>query len=541
MSHRDVVRLTEQHPLRSNQLFRFLHPFLRFERMRDDLPSRSFISCHYQQHPMKQDVFQQLAIPANSKDLNLWRWLHGEVRAAILDGRLRPGSRLPSSRNLAAQYHVSRGTVVVAYERLAEEGLTSGQLSSGTFVTTDLLATDTDTTTHRCQPRTERSKARLAAHTQATLQSVRVLPATQRIGRAFRASEPALDLFPTELWARVASRVLRHAPRSLYGQGSASGYGPLKKAIADHVGAAKGVRCSPNQIIVTSGAQQSLDLLARFLLDDGDQVWMEDPGYTGALDTLRSAGASVIPVPVDAEGMDVKAGCELAPRAKLAYVTPSNQFPLGMTMSAKRREDLLRWARNAGAWVIEDDYDSEYRYGQQPIASLQSIDSSGSVIYVGSFSKTLFNALRIGFMVLPEALVSTFELARSFVDRHPPTLDQAVLAEFIIEGHFGVHVRKMSQLYSHRRAVLMDAFAESAGKGLSLARVETGMKALAWLPATCSDSQVASRAQSQGLEVLPISRFSIGRRIRPGLMLGFAGCDENELRRGAKLLAQVLA
>ncbi len=490
---------------------------------------------------MKEDVFQQLAIPANSKNLNLWRWLHDEVRAAILDGRLKPGSRLPSSRNLAAQYQVSRGTVIVAYGRLAEEGLTSGQLSSGTFVAASLVAKEAGTISNRTQPRVERSRAHLAPHAHEILQNVRILPATQRIGRAFRAYEPALDLFPTELWARVASRVLRHAPRSLYGQGCASGYGPLKKAITEYIGTAKGVRCTPNQIIITSGAQQALDLLARLLLNPGDKVWMEDPGYTGALNALRFAGASVVPIPVDAEGIDVRLGQELAPRAKLAYITPSNQFPLGVTMSAQRRADLLRWARDSGGWLIEDDYDSEYRYGQSPVSSLQSIDLSGSVIYVGSFSKTLFNAIRIGFMVLPEILVSAFESARSFVDRHPPTLDQAILAEFISEGHFGVHLRKMSQLYSHRRAVLMDSLTEAAQSGLTFAKVDTGIKLLAWLPETCSDSAVASKARSQGLEVLPLSTFAIARRTRPGLLLGFAGCEDDELRRGAKVLSQVLA
>ena len=489
---------------------------------------------------MKTDVFQDLAIPVSAQGQNLWRWLHGQIRAAIINGRLRTGNRLPSSRSLAAQYNVSRGTVVKAYKQLIDEGLISGESSSGTFVS-ELFEGSVQQVHRPGRLEATNSSKQIAARARAALQGVAVLPPTRRIGLAFRAYEPALDYFPVELWARVAARVMRHAPRSLYGQGSASGYGPLKKAIADYVGPARGVRCSPDQIIVTSGAQQSLDLLSRVLLDPGDKVWMEDPGYSGALDAFRSAAATVIPLPIDEEGMDVRAGRKLAPQARLAYVTPSSQFPLGMPMSARRRMDLLEWAREADAWVIEDDYDSEYRYSVQPVPSLQSLDDkSTTVIYVGTFTKMLFNALRIGFMVLPEGLVASFEAVRSFVDRHPPTLDQAILSEFILEGHFGHHVQKMRKLYLHRKNVLVEVVAKQIGNRLTLANVDSGMKAVAWLPQECSDVLVASKAQAQGLEVLPISMFSLKNQAPPGLILGFAGCNDQELGRGAELLNRVL-
>jgi GntR family transcriptional regulator/MocR family aminotransferase len=301
------------------------------------------------------------------------------------------------------------------------------------------------------------SKAAFPKRARQFLKDVEVLPASHSIGKAFRSYEPAIDLFPTGLWARVASRVLRRAPRWLYGHGNAAGYQPLRRAIAEYVGTSRGVRCSPEQIIVTLGVQQALDLIGRFLLATGDQVWMEDPGYSLALQTLRATSARIVPVPVDGDGIIVKAGRKLAPNAKLAYVTPANQFPLGVTMSADRRLELLRWAASANAWIIEDDYDAEYRYVGHPVTALQALDSAGCVIYVGTFTKMLFNALRLGFMILPERLVEAFVSARTFVDRHPPTLDQAILAEFITEGHFGHHVRRMRQTYAERIQVLKTA------------------------------------------------------------------------------------
>jgi GntR family transcriptional regulator / MocR family aminotransferase len=489
----------------------------------------------------KTDAFQDLAITAARDGQELWRWLYSEVRTAIIEARLRPGNRIPSTRSLAAQYQVSRGTVVTAFKQLQSEGYIEGRISSGTFVASRLLVEADDKEMKRARLPREHGQAKLATHTQKTLQNISVLPGTRHLGKAFRAYEPALDLFPVELWARTASRVLRSAPRSLYGQGGAGGYQPLKRAICEYLGPARGVRCTPEQIVITSGAQQALDLLARVLLDPDDKVWMEDPGYTGAFHAFRAAGASIVPVPVDADGVDVSVGRELAPHAKLAYITPANQFPLGVAMSADRRVNLLTWARQAGAWLIEDDYDAEYRYAGRPVASLQSIDRSGTVIYVGTFTKMLFNALRIGFMVLPPRLVSAFEAARSIVDRHPPTLDQAILAEFITEGHFGHHVRKMRHVYAQRKSILAEVCARYAGDLLTLSPTETGIRTIAWLPATYSDVEVANRANASGLEVMALSSFSIRKNTAPGLILGFAGCDARELRRGAIVLSRILA
>ena len=488
----------------------------------------------------KEETFQDISLNLPSDKQELWRWLYTELRGAILDGRLKPGARMPSTRSLSMQYSLSRGTVVVAFDQLQSEGYTRSEAGSGTYVVSgvpDGFMSATRKTTALAPPT---SKAVFPKRAQEFLKNVEVLAASHTISKAFRSHEPAIDLFPVDLWARIASRVLRRAPRSLYGHGNAAGYPPLRRAIAEYVGASRGVRCSAEQIIITSGTQQALDLIGRFLLTAGDQVWMEDPGYSGALQTLRTTGARIVPVPVDRDGLIVKAGRKLAPKAKLAYVTPANQFPMGVTMSADRRLELLRWAASANAWIIEDDYDAEYRYSGRPVAALHALDSSGCVIYVGTFTKMLFNALRLGFMVLPERLVEPFVYARSFVDRHPPTLDQAILAEFITEGHFGHHIRRMRQIYMERMDVLKTAADKHLDGVVDVVRAGAGIRTLAWLKTCKSDHGPAQQARKLGLEVEQLSAFTMKYEQPPALMLGFAGCTPAELRRGVSVLAMAL-
>jgi GntR family transcriptional regulator/MocR family aminotransferase len=470
----------------------------------------------------------------------MWRWLYTELRSAIIDGRLKYGARLPSTRNLATQYGLARGTVVAAFEQLQSEGFVSSEVSAGTFIIPPPGWEVTSRTKQRSSQRVI-SKATVAKRTESLLKTTFYFPASHSVGKAFRANEPAIDLFPIELWARVAARVYRKAPRSLYGNGDAGGYAPLRRAIAEYVGHSRGVRCSAEQIIVTSGAQQALDLLARVLLDPGDEVWMEDPGYPGASQTFQNAGASVISIPVDAAGIDVARGIKSSPVARLAYVTPANQFPLGTVMSAERRVELLSWAARAGAWIIEDEYDAEYRYSGKPIASLHSLDRSGSVIYVGTFTKMLFNALRIGFIVVPERLVKAFRIARSFVDRHPPTLDQAVLTEFINEGHFGRHLRKMRQAYSERSQMLAEETNRRLSGLLDVEHAQSGMRTVAWIKTDITEMVLTRRAEQLGLEVVPMSSFVRKYEQRPALMLGFAGCNASEIKRGVAVLEMLLS
>ena len=487
----------------------------------------------------KVKSFQDLVLRPAGHSQELWRWLYSELRTAILDGRLRAGSSIPSSRGLSEQHGIARGTVVTALAQLKAEGYIVTKSGSGTHVALNVPNRPLGTARPRATS-VRSSRASLSKRTRQALKGAYLLPSEPSIGNAFRSYEPAIDLFPVELWARVSSQVLRHAPRTLYGQGSACGYMPLRKAIAEYVGTSRGVRCVPEQVIVTSGAQQGLDLVARFLLDPGDEAWIEDPGYPGAFQAFRAASAVPVPVPIDGDGICVDKGMQLSPRARMAYVTPANQFPLGVTMSISRRVELLNWAAKADAWIIEDEYDAEYRYHGRPVAALQSLDHSGCVVYVGTFTKMLFNALRLGFLVVPERLIEPFELGRSYIDRHPPTLDQAILAEFISEGHFGHHVRKMRQTYAERLEILMQASNEHLSGLLNVTEAISGMRSVAWLVGRGSDREAARRAIQQGLEVLPLSMFSMNHRQKAALILGFAGSNEDEIRGGVLKLATAL-
>jgi GntR family transcriptional regulator / MocR family aminotransferase len=488
----------------------------------------------------KKESFQDLSLMPAEGGKELWRWLYRELRAAILDGRLKPGSRMPSTRNLAEQYDISRGTVVVAFDHLRSEGYVETQVGAGTFVVSNLPDDSLSAKRSRERPPGWASKSKLSKRGRLVSENVPAIPVFHSVGRAFRSYEPALDLFPVDLWSRVAGRVLRHAPRTLYGNGDVKGYLPLRRAIAEYVGSVRGVRCDADQVIITAGTQPALDLIARMVLDPGDAAWMEDPGYPGTVYALRAAGAKIVPVPVDQEGLDVEWARRRSPEAKLAYVTPANQFPLGVAMSLARRRALLDWAQARAAWVVEDDFDSEYRYSGRPLAALQSLDNSGSVIYVSTFTKILFNALRLGFMVLPPRLVEPFASARSCIDRHPPTLDQAILAEFILEGHFGHHIRRMRQVYADRMAVLAQVAEGRLGGLLDVVKTVTGMRTVGWLQTSEDDRSVQSRANAQGLELVALSLFTLRHPVRGGLMLGFAGCSPAELRRGVNVLAAVL-
>src|ERR1700745_1931140 len=446
----------------------------------------------------------------------MWGWLYSGRGSAIMEGRLKSAAQLPCTRNLAAQYGLARGTVVAAFQQLQAEGFVSSEVSAGTFVV-PAPGWEMTSPTKQKPFRQVISRATIAKRAQSLLKTTFLLPASHSIGKAFRGYEPAIDLFPVELWARIAARVYRKAPRSLYGQGDEGGYPPLRRAIAGYVGFSRGVRCSAEQIIVTSGAQQALDLLARVLLDPGDEVWMEDPGYPGASQAFQNNGASVIPIPVDGDGLDVARAIKSSPAARVVYVTPANQFPLGTVMSAERRVELLSWTASAGAWIIEDEYDAEYRYSGKPIASLHSLDRSGSVIYVGTFTKMLFNALRIGFIVVPERLSEAFRIARSFIDRHAPTLDQAVLTEFINEGHFGHHVRKMRQVYSERSRLLTEEANRRLSGLLDVEHAQSGMRTVAWIKTRVTEMALTRRAEQLGLEVIPMSKYVIKYEQKPAL------------------------
>jgi len=355
--------------------------------------------------------------------------------------------------------------------------------------------------------------------------------------RAFRPGTPALDAFPSELWSRLLARRWRNPPRELLSYSLSAGYQPLREAIASYLGAARAVLCEAEQVIIVAGAQQALDLVARLLLNPNDAAWIEDPGYLGTRAAFVGAGARLVPVPIDKEGLDVTAGARAAPDARLAYVSPSHQYPLGVTMSLARRLALLEWASRSGAWIIEDDYDSEYRYRGRPLAALQGLDKEGRVIYLGTFSKVLFPSLRIGYIVAPPDLVDAFAAARGVLSRFTPSMDQAVITDFINDGHFARHIRRMRTLYAERQAVLVETARRELDGLLEVNPHDAGIHLVAWLADGADDLKLSEAASDAGVEAQALSSFSVKHRMRAGLLMGYAGYDERQIRVGVRKLA----
>ena len=469
----------------------------------------------------------------------LHRQIYDSLRGAILGGRLAPGARVPATRALASELGVSRNTVTAAVDQLRAEGYVEARTRSGTFVAPTLPDATLRAARGRRASLGTSPAPRLSARGEA-IAALRIAPAERDVPpRAFRTGMPALDAFPWTLWSRLTGRRLRGAMTSLGNYGPAGGNAALRAAIAEFVAAARGAACAPEQVIVTSGAQQGLDLAARLLVAPGDAVWHEDPGYLGARAAFAAAGARVVAVPVDDEGLVVAEGVRRAPDARVVYVTPSHQYPTGVVMSAARRLEVLRWAAGAGAWVLEDDYDSEYRYASRPLACLQGLDDGARVIYVGTFSKTMFPALRLGYLVVPPALVDAFAAARAVADRHSPGVDQAVLADFIVDGHFARHVRRMRVLYAERRDALLAAAADV--DGLRIERADAGMHVVGWLRDGASDRAVSARALAAGVEAPPLSAYALETPPRPGLVLGYAGFTPRAIRAGVRALARAVA
>ena len=355
--------------------------------------------------------------------------------------------------------------------------------------------------------------------------------------RPFRFGAPALRAFPYKVWSRLLIRQARRLPASAFPYQHAAGYLPLREAIAAHAIVSRGVHCTAEQIIIVSGAQGGLDLAARLLINAGDPVWMEDPGYLKARGAFLGAGAKIIPVPVDQEGLVVEVGIARAPQARLVYLTPSHQFPLGVTLSLARRIALLDWARRADAYILEDDYDSEYHYTRRPLPALQGLDHDGRVIYIGTFSKVLFPALRIGYLILPLHLVEAFRTVRNLIDTHPPMFEQAVLTDFIVEGHFTRHLRKMRSLYAERRAALLEAAREI---NLEIHPPEAGMHCIAWLPDGMDTLVLAREATNKGVDLAHVSHFSIEPLARDGILLGYSDYSLEQIQDGMRRLAMAM-
>jgi GntR family transcriptional regulator/MocR family aminotransferase len=478
----------------------------------------------------------------------MYRQLYERLRSSILAGHLESGTRLPSTRVLASTLGVSRTTTALAYELLLLEGYLESRVGDGTRVAhlqpEQLFQGDRNAQGLDASDTAETPPPAFARRGQVLID----MPYPEgfygeqaRRGRSlFLVGQPDVTAFPYETWARLVARHARHSLQAVSCYQYVQGYLPLRQAIAMHIGVTRGVHCSPEQIILTTGGQGALDLVARVLLDPGDAAWVEDPGYSGARGALLAAGAQLVAVPVDEKGLDVEAGRQLCPEARLAIVTPSHQFPTGVTMSLSRRLALLEWSREAHAWIVEDDYDSEYRFSGRPLEALHGLDRAGRVLYIGTFSKVLFPSLRLGYLVAPAELLTALIATHRLLAVHLPLLEQLALADFIAEGYFARHVRRMRQLYNERRNALVDALRRELGNKLDVTVPEAGMHLAVWLPKGMSAQAVAQRAAASGLHILPISHFSLRPLQRDGLLLGFASASPQELRAGVQTLALAL-
>jgi len=473
----------------------------------------------------------------------LYRQLYDWFRSAIIAGQMRPGQRLPSTRTLAAELKISRMPVLNAYEQLFAEGYLETFVGAGTRIARSIpddaprspsikaKARSPETVD---QPAPRRMSRRGTALTQQPPQSW-----LDNLG-AFRVSLPALDHFPFSVWWTLVARHSRRPPAGLMAYSNPIGHLPLRAAIAEYLGAVRAVRCEPSQILITTGSQQGLQLAAQVLLDPDDPVWVEEPGYPSARNAFISVGARLVPVAVDQQGMNIGEIIQNGPHARAVYITPSHQYPMGSTMSAARRMLLLKWAARTGAWIIEDDYDSEYRFGSRPIAALQGLDTGARVIYIGTFSKVIFPALRVGYVVVPKDLIPAFSAARDAADVFSATIYQAVLTDFIREGHFGRHIRRMRMLYMERRRSLVRAIHTHMANTLEVVGAEAGMHLVALLPNGINDVIVARKAGELGISATPLSTCYSKPPSRGGLILGYGGVNPHQIHDGIRKLKTVI-
>jgi GntR family transcriptional regulator / MocR family aminotransferase len=490
-----------------------------------------------------------------ARALPLYEQVYEAIREQTVARRLQPGTRLASTRVLAAELGLSRFTLVIAMDRLIAEGYLVTRRGAGTFVV-DTLPEQRMRAVPKGREapdkRTAAGPAPQLSRRGVSLASVVITgPRYERDEpRPFRPRRPALDVFPAALWARLLRRRWRSPRHALLDYGDPAGYRPLRAAIAAHISVTRGLQCTADQVVVTSGAQQAFDILFRLLLDPGDAAWMEEPGYLDVRGALIGAGARIVPVPVDGEGLIVSEGARLAADARLAVVSPSHQYPTGATLSASRRAALVAWARDAGAWIVEDDYDSYFRYRGRPVPALQRFDrdsgASPRVLYVGTFSKTMFPSLRLGFCVVPDALVGAAANLRAIADRNSPIADQAALAEFIDDGHYDRHLRRVRLVYQERYDAMRHAFRRELAGIITLSPASAGTHVLGRVDGRAHGRErvaatIARAAAADGLVVFPLSRYCQARPPADALVLGYGGLTPRRIAAGAERLARVMS
>jgi GntR family transcriptional regulator/MocR family aminotransferase len=482
-------------------------------------------------------------LPIIAVDRNAAKALHRQIyeayRTAIVDRTLRAGQRVPSTRTLAAELGISRIPVLNAYAQLVAEGYFESRVGFGTVI---------------CGSLPDQFPARKSGAVVSNRDSPGLRPVAARAslldrftrpvwlsGRgAFAVGQTAFDPFLKQVWSALMVRRGRNLETDTSQYGDPMGSKALREAIASYLRTARAVRCEADQIMIVSGSQQALDITTRVLLDRGSQVWMEEPGYRFAREVLVATGCSPVAIPVDQEGLDVSDGMKRAPKARAAYVTPSHQFPLGFTMSASRRLQLLDWAQKSGSWIIEDDYDSEFRYEIMPIASLQGLDHNARVLYIGTFSKVLFPSLRLGYVVIPWDLIDHFLVMRHAADISPPSFSQAVALDFIREGHFARHLRRMRTLYRERRSALARSVSEEFGSKAEVLGGEAGMHLTVTVQAPFGDVAVSARASREKLWLWPLSSCYFGSTSRQGFILGFGSTQIAEIAPAVRRLRKML-
>jgi GntR family transcriptional regulator/MocR family aminotransferase len=467
----------------------------------------------------------------------LFEQIYDQIRARILAGTLVRGAALPSSRHLAADLGVSRTTVLQALDALVDEGYVVPAARSCVRVASELpdqavMQASTASDADAMRPRLSRLARSLVALPQGT-------PALGPAPRAFRPGVPALDLFPIRTWSRYVDRSHTRARASLLDGGDSPGHRRLRDAIAGHVAAARGIHCAPEQVFVTTGMSQLLDEVLGLVVDPGDRVWIEDPGYLGTRRAVLRAGGVLVPVPVDDHGLDVAAAMARAPGARAVIITPSHHYPLGVTTSLARRMALLAWARRARAMVVEDDYDSEFRHRGRPIMSLAGLDRAGCVVYGGTFSKTMYPGLRIGFAIVPPSLVDAYAGARRVTGNPASMLEQDALAAFIEDGHFARHVRRMRVAYRERADAFQAALRTECAQ-LVAGPCEAGLQTTATIEGDVRDTDVRDAIAARGVEVAALSAYYVGRPRRQGLVFGFGCARPTALRAACREVAHAL-
>ncbi|MBO9463353.1 PLP-dependent aminotransferase family protein [Labrenzia sp. R5_0] len=464
--------------------------------------------------------------------------LYMALRDLLLTGALTPGDRMPATRTLAQEIGVSRTTVIDATDRLISEGLLEARVGAGTFVSEALNA--------RLAPKPSQEASditpvvpRLSHATRHAIPDFTLRSRLPHKSQAFVTALPALDAFPMAQWAKLSARHWRKDRDHIAGYGEPFGYMPLRRAIARQLNASRGIKCDPEQIFITNGAQRAFSLVGGMLVNPGEPIWFENPGAIGARNAFVAIGARPIPVAVDEEGLCIEDGLAKAPYFRLAFVTPSHQQPLGHVMSLSRRLALLKAANEADAMIVEDDYDGEFYFGDQPPPTLKSIDTHGRVIYVGTFSKSLFPALRLGFVLVPEGLVESFERVCLTWLAGVPTVTQAIVAEFMDEGMFATHIRTMRQLYKHRHDTLIAESASLAGD-IDLQPTSSGFHAVGLLSNRYDEDRIVAEAAKHGITTAPLSRYALGRIPQRGIVLGFGSSAQDDIRKGMKVLKKIL-